>query len=439
MARPSYERSLTPSPKSGFTSSPKLNLKASPKQNSSPSPRSTTEPENPWDRFYLMENQHARDHTVWDPWPVKRFGADHLFKTAQKLVKQRNEANVDNLINRVILLPASGGIPGIHGGWDTDLYSLRSPSQRPVRVHLWMTAQGKILVRNCGSVTTFINFLKSFDLNHWGGAFKYYNFWKSTSLSHMDMIQLGIPDRLHHVVHERWWSINVFRFLDLPAELRNMIISFAMSNTAEPYSHVYRPKNARSRRIPALDQPNVNLFLVNKQLRREAIPILLKQVTFTFHQHGQLLRFFEQISREDRLAIQSLELVFNQETLLDFFGAQVFRRHNSSQGDSSAFFYFINTLFTDRIRLKHLRIYFPHTREKKKCKKLRYSCQRTVNLWIWAAARGCLRDIPKVEFTGYVDEDQKKEWLDTLALERKGFLSDPKELELWQREVWDTE
>ena len=428
MARPSSECSPTSSPKTNFTSSPKSNFHASLKKTS------ITVPENPWDWFYLLENQPRRGEAVWDPWPVKRFNANCVFKAAQALVEQRNEENVDNLIDRVVLLPASGSIEGIHGGSaGTDLYSIRSPRKLPVRIHLWMTVQGKVMVRKNSLTSSLRQLLKTFDNSTWDGNFKYYEFWRSISLGQKDLIQLRIPDHLHQAVYERWWTVNVFRFLDLPAELRNMIISFATCKTAEPYAHVYRPKD-----FHPLPKPNTNLLLVNRQLRHEAMHILLKQVTFTFRKHGQLLRFFEQISKEDRLALQSLELVFDQESLLDFFGAQVFR-HSPKPGFSSADFYFKTTLFTERIGLKHLRIYFPHPREKRKCKKLRYLCRRTISLWIWAAARKFLRDIPNVEFTGYIDEDLKKDWLETLALERKGILTDPMEIEVWQRRTWDNE
>lgn len=407
----------------GFNSSPK----PSPKPKSKPRLKSG----NPWDRFYLLENSRE---VAWDPWPVKRFVPTALFKAALDQVKQRNEETVDNLIDRIVILPACNSVADVHAQTSgTELYSIRSPKKLPVRIHLWMTAGGKIMVRkNCSSIP-FRVLLKTFDTLTWEGPCKHYKFWRSVTLSQLDLRQLQIPKRLHQTVHDRWRLMNVFRYMDLPAELRDMITSYAMGHWTEPYAKIYRPKKY----LPS-EKPNTSLLLVSKQLSREATPILMSQVTFLFHSHGQLLRFLEQISKPSRRALRSLKLLFDHESLLDFFCAQVFR-NSPHPGESSSEYYFADSLFTERIPLKHLRICFPHPEQHLKCKRLRFACQWTVCQWVWAAARRCLREIPNVIFEGCIKSDQKKEWLATLALERQGILPDPDEIKTWQKEVWDIE
>lgn len=399
----------------------------------SPRPKSKTgqKSENPWDRFYLLENARV---TAWDPWPVKRFVPTALFTAAQELVKERNEENVDNLIDRVVILPACNSVADVHGTTaGTELYSIRSPKNRPVRIHLWMTAGGRVMVRkNCSSIP-FRVLLKSFETATWEGPCKHYKFWRSVTLNQQDLRQLRIPKRLQQAVLDRWKLMNVFRYMDLPAELRDSIASYAMGSWTEPYAKLYRPKKY----IPN-EKPNTSLLLVSKQLRREATPILMSQVTFLFHKHGQLLRFFEQIPKPSLYALRSLRLLFDHESLLDFFGAQVFP-DSPWPGESSSDYYFADSLFTERIPLKHLRICFPHPEQHLKCRKLRSACQRIVCEWVWAAARWCFRDIPDVIFEGCIKSSQKNEWLAILALERQGILPDPHEITAWQDEVWSME
>lgn len=386
------------------------------------------------EKFYLLRKIPKSRDLCWDPWPVKNFEADSVYREALDIIKRRNEENVDNYADSIVLLPASNSIPWNHGGTaNTNLYSVRSPSKLPVRIHLWRTRRGKIMVQKGIRSLTLIEFLKTFELKSWSGPCKHYEFWKSLQPDDKALRRFKIPEHLNRAIHERWWAINGFRFLDLPAELREIILNFAIGHVAEPYALVYRPLDC----LPLRDACT-NLVLVNRQLRREAIPILLSQVTFVFRQHGQLLRFFEQIPKTSLYALQSLELRFNHDTLLDFFGAQVFRT-SPDPGYSTSDYYLKDSLFTNKLKLRHIRIYFPHPREHLGSKKLKSACQRTVCLWIWAAARRCLRDIPHVEFEGCIKDDQKKEWLETLALEREGILTDPKEIEDWQKHVWSAE
>lgn len=397
--------------------------------------RSNPKEKNPWKCFYLLGINPKSRNLNWDPWPVKYFKGSALFDSAQRIIKQRNEKNVDNFVDKVYLLPASSSTTkGVQGRTpETELYSIRSPSRLPIRIHVWATPGGKIMVHSGIRSMTLNELLKTFEVKAWRGPFKHYEFWKSVQITGEFLTHLETPGHLYEPLMQRWWAVNGFRILELPAELREIILRLAIGHLTEPYASVYRPKN----RLP-LRQICTNLVLVNKQIRKEAMPILLSQVTFLFRHHGQLLRFFDQIPHQDLFALQSLELRFNHETLLDFFGAQVFR-NSPKPGFSSSDYYFKETHFTNRLRLRHIRIYFPHPREHLDFSKLKSACQRIVCSWIWAAARRYLREIPHVEFEGCIKADQKKEWLETLALERQGVLTDPEEIRNWQMKVWSGE
>lgn len=397
-------------------------------------PKLTSKAKNPWENFFLLETNSKSRELDWNPWPVKYFQSSPLFQAAQEIIKQRNEQDVDSFINKVCLLPASNSVKGVHGKtWKTELYSIRSPSRPPTRIHLWVTLSGKIMVIKGTKCLPLVEFLETFEVKVSRGPCKHYEFWKSVQISDELLTQMETPNHLYEPLCQRWWAVNGFQFLQLPFELRNMILSLAIGNIIEPYASVYRPAG----RLP-LPKTCTNLVLVNKQIRGEAMPIMLSQLTYRFRKHGQLLRFFKQISTPSLYALKSLELNFDHETLLDFFGAQVFRRA-PIPGYSTSDYYFKDSHFTTRLRLEHLRICFPHPREHLKCRKLRSSCQRTVCLWIWAAARRCLRDIPNVEFAGCIKTDQKSEWLNTLALERKGILESQEAIMVWQMRVWSAE
>ena len=385
-------------------------------------------PLNSWRRFYLLEESSKSRTTDWDPWPVKYFRPTALFRAAERIIRQRNEESVDKFLNKIVLLPASNSVAAMHGGTaSTELYSIRSPSKLPTRIHLWQTHGGEIMVRKGMRTMTLIQLMQTFEVATSTGPCQFYDFWESVKMDENFLDYLEVPDHLRPEFHKRWRSIHGFFFFDLPAELRVMILKFAIGHIAEPYASVYRP----ARWLP-FDSPGTNLLLVNRQLRREALPILFSQVTFFFRKHGQLMRFFEQLPPSSLYALQSIELRFDHDTLLDFFGAQVFP-NSPMAGFSSADYYLKETLFRDRIKLRHICIWFPNPRY------LREACQKRVCSWIWAAARRYLRDIPHVEFQGFIKNSQRKDWLEILSLERQGIIPDQSKIKEWQVEEWSQE
>lgn len=391
---------------------PELSRKANPKL------------ESPYGAFYLLD---IKPDIPWDPWPVRRQKPTALFLAAQVLIRERNNENIDNVVDRVVLLPASGSIPGIQGGvGGVDLFSIRSPRNMPVRIHMWMAAGNVVMIKKDGQMMSLSRFLKTFDISSWNGIYKHFKFWESVILDYKVLSDIKAPKPFHQAMFERYWSIHSFRFLDLPPELRIMVLEYAIDRTMKPYFNEYQ-------KTPCLLSTNFNntrFTLVSRQLKEEFAAIMFSQVTFVFHKKKALVRFVRQIPIYYLLAIRSLELNFNHGTLLSLFGAKVFpisQRPGYKNSDNALGF-----------KLKHLRINFPHPREHLSDPRLSHACQRTVCLWIWAGARRHLRAIPHVEFVGCIKDDQKKEWLETLALERKGILPDPEEMKLWQKTVWAT-
>ena len=98
-------------------------------------------------RFYAIRDRHsfsvkkALHHQlglVWDPWPVNYFRRSMLFSAAKMVVAARSAECVDICVDQIELLPASGNEAGIQGGsQNLPLYSLRSPSMLPFKIHLF--------------------------------------------------------------------------------------------------------------------------------------------------------------------------------------------------------------------------------------------------------------------------------------------------------------
>lgn len=98
--------------------------------------------------FHLLRGHPdaAGRYPPWDPWPVRDLGLDAIGTQASDLVKETNFSSIENFMNYIEILPASGAIYGVQGGQDGAwLYSLRSLSRLPVRFHLWKRPDGKLM------------------------------------------------------------------------------------------------------------------------------------------------------------------------------------------------------------------------------------------------------------------------------------------------------
>ena len=183
----------------------------------------------PFPKFWLMKKPYLIRGAVWDPWPVYEFRVNDLFKEAKKHIDRRNALNLDSTMDRMELLPACGSVRGVHGGGGgMDLYSLRSPSMFPRRIHLWRNPGGKIMLRTGTQSKTFVGFLRDFDATKPGETVKHLHFWKSLSISEKDPKKPILPELLEWTfdrdllekMYRRWRATVIFPFLELPAEVR---------------------------------------------------------------------------------------------------------------------------------------------------------------------------------------------------------------------------
>ncbi|MCJ1453453.1 hypothetical protein MMC28_003800 [Mycoblastus sanguinarius] len=342
----------------------------------------------PFAKFYALRDRHSLSvreaqrrpsGMAWDPWPVKNFKKDSLFYAAQELVRVRNSKCIKiwtdqeptrdckarqidictekaTVRHQVTLLPASGNIAGIQGGsLNVPLYSLRSANTLPIRVHLWLIppvdtwtavegcfkrTPAKIMVRKGQRTESFSQFLNSFGIVKDDGQecdlCKHCSCWKSVKIN--DEWLNSFPIHFRQKVYKRWFSFNGFRFLELPPELREEILVFAMGPIVEPFRQTYSPFTPQPQ-----TRPNMRLALVSSQLYQEVMPVLFKNATFSFRSYRQLSYFFggithsameptgavpRKVSPASLNALSSLELNMNASGLLAMLGVSLFADHD---------------------------------------------------------------------------------------------------------------
>lgn len=95
---------------------------------------------------------------------------------------------------------------------------------------------------------------------------------------------------------QRWWAANgkTFKFLNLPAEVREMIYEYAVGPKVEPYPR------AKTRKLGDMGcagmvarMANTNLLFTCKFVYREASDILFRRTTFFVDRVGILMRLLQ--------------------------------------------------------------------------------------------------------------------------------------------------
>ena len=391
-----------------------------------------------------------------DPWPVTKSKGreDTVLQAAQVLVRARNAELVNECSKAITLLPASGLVPGFQGGsCERPLYSLRSPNLEPFRVHLWQNpavrrwnrttlswdvTPGRIMVRRGLESQQLTHLLKTLGVAKaeakTSDLCNHFRCWRSLSTRGEWLNEY--PKHLGGMVYQRWWSYNGFRFLELPPELRELILTFAMGPIAIPFARSWP-----TRRYSELATPNMRLSRVSKQLNREVTAALFAHTTFYFHGIYQFVRAFSYIDEGSRKGfrppkgLRSLELDLSPAELLRFFGVSFIFGVWDMRYERSSPFYMGMMLdgglpICHRICIKIGHIFENDPRPNPNC------CQKVHNSAFWAGARARLRDIAVVELIGHIDETQKKEFLEQHALERKGVISEENDFAGWQRGIW---
>ena len=249
---------------------------------------------------------------VCDPWPVTKLGCrkDSVLEAARLLLRARNTELV-SICSKISLLPASGDVHGVRGGsLERPLYSLHAPNIEPFKVHIWqipaihswnrttwswVTTPGKIMVRRGQKSEPLTQLLKTLGVVK--GEAKtsdlctHFRCWRSLNTGG-DWLK-EFPMHLRLSVYQRWWSFNGFNFLQLPPELREIILTSALGPRADPFAR-RRPSDW----YPGARSPDMRLSRVNKQVNREVVATLLAHTRFYFHTIEQFLDFFK--DTEDR-------------------------------------------------------------------------------------------------------------------------------------------
>ncbi len=184
-----------------------------------------------------------------------RFVLDH---EARRLIQQRNLSSIDSFAEHIELLATCAGSNNwlFQGSSDQmKLYSIRSRSQPPVRVYLWRTPDGKVMVRYKLQSMSFVSFLDMFEIPKIsiGSCFRV---WRTLVEEDIDF-----PPHLRKNAHQKWQSINTFpKFLELPPEVREKIIHFAVFPPLLTTPHQYD-----LRKLPR-NYLNMELTLVNRHI-----------------------------------------------------------------------------------------------------------------------------------------------------------------------------
>ena len=266
---------------------------------------------------------------------------------------------------------------------------------------------------------------------------KHYPCWKSLKLT--DKWLSDFPRHLRPRIYERWFSINGFRFLDLPPELREAILMFAIGPVAEPFARSHRVVRCVDSQ---LFTPNMGLALVSKQIHNEFIPLLFATATVYISKRDQFVRFFRHACftprprLSEKLRILALDLA--PHTLLGLFGVTMlydWTGYHCTQKHSRANDVFVSVCL-DLDALKELKIHIQHVNLAGPVS--RTICQKAFTTIMWSAAREYIRNIPCVEFKGYVCASQKRSWLEVLDSDRKGIETGTAgDLLEWKRQMWD--
>ena len=209
---------------------------------------------------FRAKQRYPNKYLQWDPWPVRQHHVDCLLSHVQALVASSNAESADHAADAVDTLRAS---PCNHGlqtsSMDRGLYSIRSPSMLPIRVHIWRIPGGKILVRRGHNIQTLSSFLDDLGCFRWKDAATRLEFWKSLPTRDQSMAMANPPRNLRRKVALAWHAANPLRFLDLPAELREMILCFALGLRSDATWQCRLPRTATTCYRTASDEPSDRL------------------------------------------------------------------------------------------------------------------------------------------------------------------------------------
>ncbi|KAK5123409.1 hypothetical protein LTR85_002841 [Meristemomyces frigidus] len=216
-----------------------------------------------------------------------------------------------------------------------------------------------------------------------------------------------------------WWQVNgkKFRLLELPAEVRELIYSFALGDRLEPHPGSKARRRGQHTEVIIQRNPNAGLLQVkHSQLYNEASHILFTHAT-VFVEHYDVLRI---MTRKGPLCdrIRRLELSLSHHDYFELFGFNF--------GDELVYPTSRSARALRQLSLTRLVLFLAPPSLTTETRRTDGACQQTVVDWILEAAWTWVRGHP-VTVTGYVKSKQKVAFEATCSTERKSF-------ELWQRQ-----
>lgn len=145
--------------------------------------------------------------------------------------------------------------------------------------------QFSIVIRN-GHRTAFSTFLQEFGGEaHTLLASNLYHFWRTLPEGALHRLcDKFLPTNLRNDALARWRDFNTFRLLELPLELREMIIAIAL---ACPRSMVVLPLKTVAIAKLDLGKRNLALMRTSKQMYQEATQVLHRQQMLPWYQCSQ--------------------------------------------------------------------------------------------------------------------------------------------------------
>ena len=376
--------------------------------------------------FTLTDPATASRKKKWNAWAVPRHlrrRADELFTRASDMVNKRNNASLENSLDRLTLRKAHILITSSQlRPMRRELYSIRSPSTLPFKVLLWIDkGSTEIMARKNGqsvSLKTFLERYRAMPLDD-DRLNKLWQAW----VFNAEVLKLQkLPRSSYEDLMGRWSRQKGFRFLDMPGELRNKVYGFAMMGR---YQRHYRVPSSWPR---FAEFSNRNLFHVNEQVRRETSAIIWASTTACFKPHPNLKRCPVQslLLRQD--CLRSVEISADLPRLLYFFGAPVHPDWRPGIAPASA--------LRNQSNLQHIRI--------RDCGSPRFTpkaprvagCQRIVCGWIFAAAEDNIKHIPFIEVMDFIDREQTVAFMKGIELERRGLTDGSEEIIDWETTQW---
>ena len=367
---------------------------------------------------------------LWDPWPVRYFkrATDPVLNAANRILDERN------LRCPIILLPASSDSNnGVQGGssgmW---VYSLRSLCMFPIRVILWMAPGRKIMLRYGIQSITLERFLKVWTgtSQEMQGLCAHHHFWDSMDIKCQWLKE--VPNQLRPAAHHRWWHSNGFPFLDVPLELREIIIKFAIGPVAIPYE-----KYIRLLRRSSLNRRILWLALVNRQFHQEVMQVLLKQTPFQFTNYINFHRF-SFTHRSTLSEIRTIRLGgLKPHELLALVGVNLECKNGIYMYSLDLTTDTTSPLIHEELKaLRHIRIHIPFVTEGVYYL-ARNACQKAFCLAFWVGARAFLRHVDVVELVGCISDSQKQDFVNELKAERAHAIMSSEKFRHWQRLTLD--